>query len=84
MRTADVAMYGAKTTGVGYRIADTIAAQDDLFDDDAPRHGNGDVPVGRTIATAGYVGPDRRQQRDPLPPPGGASESSRERAGSNS
>lgn len=68
MRTADVAMYGAKTTGVGYRIADTISAQDDLFGDGSGA-GRDDDLFGRRIDTAGYVGPDRRQTNEPLPPP---------------
>ncbi|MFN3256557.1 MAG: diguanylate cyclase [Ilumatobacter sp.] len=66
MRAADVAMYGAKTTGVGHRIADTIAAQDDLFGDDMSTAAAPDdaVPI---VDTADYAGPDRR--RSPVPPP---------------
>ncbi|WP_083908155.1 GGDEF domain-containing protein [Ilumatobacter coccineus] len=75
MRAADVAMYGAKTTGVGHRIADTIAAQDDLIGDDLPSSTSGfpdpepdplpePTPI---VATDDYEGPDRR--RSPVPPP---------------
>lgn len=77
MRSADVAMYGAKTTGVGHRIADTIATQEDLFGDDLPsspdpssadldQNLDGEVDV-LDVLSDDYEGPDRR--RSPVPPP---------------
>lgn len=86
MRAADVAMYGAKTTGVGHRIADTIAAQDDLLGDDLPSaHGGGREPdpdplpePTQIVATDGYEGPDRR--RSPVPPPPAAEDGSHDGA----
>ena len=63
MRAADVAMYGAKTTGVGHRIADTIAAQQDLIGADI----NGGSGFDGVVQTDDYAGPDRR--RSPVPPP---------------
>ncbi|MEM9039513.1 MAG: GGDEF domain-containing protein [Actinomycetota bacterium] len=61
IRTADVAMYEAKTTGVGHRIADTIAAADDELQ--SPSGGRA------AVSTYDYIGPDRR--RAPVPPPPG-------------
>lgn len=65
IRAADVAMYGAKTTGVGHRIADTIEANDRVARSSAGS------PPDRTVATDDYVGPDRRRSPVPPPPPSG-------------
>lgn len=71
MRSADVAMYGAKTTGVGHRIADTIATQEDLIGDDVPVPSadlsTSDIDHALDVSTDDYAGPDRR--RSPVPPP---------------
>jgi GGDEF domain-containing protein len=45
IRAADVAMYGAKTTGVIHRLADTTTAE----------------LAGEALASAGYSGPERRR-----------------------
>ncbi len=73
MRTADVAMYEAKSTGVSHRIADTIEATEALL---AEQHhpgggaGGGEPPLVEApppIVSDDYVGADRR--RSPVPPP---------------
>ena len=63
MRAADVAMYEAKTTGVGHRIADTIAVGEALLADGIATA----VVTPEHVVTAGYEGPDRRHS--PVPPP---------------
>ena len=75
MRAADVAMYGAKTTGVSHRIADTITAQDDLLGESIPDtslvvEAEELRPV---VHTDQYAGPDRRRSPVPPPPPTPAS-----------
>lgn len=73
MRAADVAMYEAKATGVHHRIADTIAAQDELAGADVsarptPRDGpaaSSDVAV---VHSDDYDGPDRRRSPTERPP----------------
>jgi len=61
-------MYEAKTTGVGHRIADTIAVGESLLTPDGVAEpmpsAESDVPE---VVTDGYAGPDRR--RSPVPPP---------------
>ncbi|WP_420451694.1 diguanylate cyclase [Ilumatobacter sp.] len=61
MRAADVAMYEAKTTGVGHRIADTIAVGEALL-------ASSDHADSGEVVTDGYAGPDRRHSTV-LPPP---------------
>ena len=70
MRAADVAMYEAKSTGVGHRIADTIAVNESLLAVGGAATISADGEATDTPAevfTDGYVGADRR--RSPVPPP---------------
>ena len=68
MRAADVAMYEAKTTGVSYRIADTIAVGESLLTPDGVAEPMPSAePEAPEVITDGYAGPDRR--RSPVPPP---------------
>ncbi len=73
MRTADVAMYEAKSMGVSHRIADTIEATESLLAEQSDAAGGAsegesspaDAPP--PIVSDDYVGVDRR--RSPVPPP---------------
>ncbi|MEM1333409.1 MAG: GGDEF domain-containing protein, partial [Actinomycetota bacterium] len=55
LRTADAAMYAAKTTGVSYRVADADLARraNGLTEDGQPA-------ADELVVTTNYVGPDRR------------------------
>lgn len=74
MRSADVAMYEAKTTGVSHRIADTIAVTESLLSESDGQHSSDATHDERVavepepeVVSDNYIGTDRR--RSPVPPP---------------
>lgn len=73
MRTADVSMYEAKSTGVSHRIADTIEANESLLAQSLHVVGTGDgenppIDAFAPIVSDDYIGVDRRRSPVPAPP----------------